>query len=223
MTTLPDFKELINAIPDALEFSLEINNEKMIAELNAILDSTEDGKEFESLESIKLRLLSQNLSNDELMGFLANQISWNEVADWHNEELKKLNKGLSKLLEYYSEIYKKTTNAHNYVQVLNGVSNQITNTASFLEGQISGRDAQKVILARKGALSNRARYEPLKKLAANLVNSRNFKSRRNAARTIMSEVVAESERLNINLSRDQAEITITGWLKELGLPANISP
>ena len=39
--------------------------------------------------------------------------------------------------------------------------------------------------------------------------------------TIQPEIIAESKKLKIPLSEAQAEITITGWLKEMGLPANI--
>ena len=39
--------------------------------------------------------------------------------------------------------------------------------------------------------------------------------------TITPTIIAESKKLNIALSEAQAELTITGWLKELGLPANV--
>lgn len=67
----------------------------------------------------------------------------------------------------------------------------------------------------------KAKYQPLKELAAKLVKEKNFKSRRNAAITISPEIVAESKKLGISLSEQQAEITITNWLKEMGLPANV--
>jgi hypothetical protein len=76
--------------------------------------------------------------------------------------------------------------------------------------------------ARKGADGRNAKYLPLKELAEKLVTTKNFKSRRNAAMKIKPEIVAESKKLNIPLSEAQAEITIIGWLKEMGLPANIS-
>lgn len=83
------------------------------------------------------------------------------------------------------------------------------------------RKNDRSVNARKAANVKKAKYQPLKELAATLVNAKNFKSRRNAAQTITSEIVAESEKLGIALSKNQAEITITGWLKEMGLPANI--
>jgi len=74
---------------------------------------------------------------------------------------------------------------------------------------------------KKGGAAKKAKYLPLKELAKKLCNEKNFKSRRNAAITIMPEIIAESKRLGIALSTNQAENTITKWLKEMGLPANI--
>lgn len=75
--------------------------------------------------------------------------------------------------------------------------------------------------ARKGALARNSRYEPLREMVKELVESRNFKSRRNAAMTIKQEIISESIKLNIPFSEAQAEITITNWLSQMGLPANI--
>lgn len=75
--------------------------------------------------------------------------------------------------------------------------------------------------AHKGASARNATYEPLRRMAKELVNLRNFRSRRNAAMSIKSAIIAESKKLNIPLSESQAEITITGWLSDMGLPANV--
>lgn len=88
-------------------------------------------------------------------------------------------------------------------------------------GQLRGASSMLNTMAKSGAAGKKAKYQPLKNLAKRLVNEKNFKSRRNAAKTIMPEIIAESKKLSISLSEDQAEITITGWLKEMGLPANI--
>jgi hypothetical protein len=92
---------------------------------------------------------------------------------------------------------------------------------SLIDGVISGIKIQKTSHAKKGAIAKKAKYQPLKDLAKQLVNSRNYKSRRNAAKTIAPEIITESKKLGIDLSPDQAEITITNWLKEMGLPANV--
>lgn len=218
-TSIPDFNELLKLIPDASEFS--INNEKISDELKEIYDSIDKAKEFESLESIELRLRSKGLSNDDLIKFAANQISWNEVTDWHNDELKKLNGGLEKLLGLYKSCYDKSSSCHYYAHQLGEISEQMAVKASFLEGQIKGRDTQKIILAKQGGIGKMAKYQPLKELAKKLVNKKNFNSRRNAAMTITPVILEESKRLNIPLSEAQAVITITGWLKKMGLPANI--
>ena len=217
--TNSDFEEMIASIPDAPD--LFIDKEKMSDELNEVLDSIEVEKEFESLESIKFRLRNSNLSNDELIEQLASQISWNETTDWYNENLKQLNEGLSKLLKFTQDVYKKNIIAHNHLHQLDLISEELTTTESFISGQIKGRDAQKIILAKQGAIAKNTKYDLLKELAISLVNEKKFKSRRNAVMTIKPAILAESKKLGIGMSEAQAEITITGWLKKLGLPANI--
>lgn len=76
-------------------------------------------------------------------------------------------------------------------------------------------------IASKGGNAKNARYEPLKQLAKKLVEAKKFKSKRNAVKTITPEIILESKKLGIALSEHQAEITITGWLTDMGLPANI--
>ena len=76
-------------------------------------------------------------------------------------------------------------------------------------------------LARKGGIAKSKKYDPLKKLVSDLVAKRKWPSRRNAAMTIAHEVIAASRQMNVPLSEMQAEVTIYGWLKEMGLPANI--
>ncbi len=93
--------------------------------------------------------------------------------------------------------------------------------AGSVWGQLRGAYSMSNAMAKSGAAGKKAKYQPLKNLAQKLVSEKNFKSRRNAAKTIMSEIIVESKKLNIYLSQDQAEITITRWLKEMGLPANV--
>lgn len=77
------------------------------------------------------------------------------------------------------------------------------------------------ILARKGAQARSGRYQPLRDKAIELANAKKFKSRRQAAISIAPEITELSKQLGIGLSEQQAEITITRWLQEQGLPANI--
>jgi hypothetical protein len=72
-----------------------------------------------------------------------------------------------------------------------------------------------------GGQARRDKYQPLKDFVKEKVCSRNYRSRRNAAHSIKSEVIEKANELGIALSDMQAVITITKWLKELGLPANI--
>jgi hypothetical protein len=95
------------------------------------------------------------------------------------------------------------------------------NKNSMKQGVLAGIKSQKIIQAKKGAIAKRAKYEPLKELAKKLVDEKNFKSRRQAAMIIAPQIIAESEKLNMSLSKTQAEITIASWLKEMGLPAKI--
>ena len=76
-------------------------------------------------------------------------------------------------------------------------------------------------IGKSGGAAKAAKYQPLKDRAIELVNARKWKSRRNAAITVLPEILALARKLNIGLAKDQAQITITGWLKEAGLPANI--
>lgn len=95
------------------------------------------------------------------------------------------------------------------------------NFADYIKFSVmTGMGLQKRSQAIKGGLAKSSKYLPLQMLAAQLVNSRKFQSRRSAAKTIMPEILNKAKELNIPLSVQQAEITITGWLKERGLPAN---
>ena len=96
----------------------------------------------------------------------------------------------------------------------------------LLTGQKSGfelgKKVQSTSLARQGGNAKKTKYDPLKELAKEIVNKKSWQSRRNAAMTIAPKILEESKNLNIPLSEAQAVVTITGWLKGMGLPANIS-
>lgn len=93
--------------------------------------------------------------------------------------------------------------------------NSLTKSESEIKKQIHRE------IGRLGAEGRGAKYQPLRVLAFKLVKARKWKSRRNAAKTIKPEILRKAKELEIPLSEDQAEITITGWLKKEGLPANI--
>lgn len=86
---------------------------------------------------------------------------------------------------------------------------------SLYDGQVLKENSSKAGKARA------ARYQPLKDLSFKLVRSRNWKSRRNAVQTIKPEILNMAKSLKIPLSVEQAEITITGWLKIEGLPVKV--
>jgi hypothetical protein len=66
--------------------------------------------------------------------------------------------------------------------------------------------------SKSGASKRDAKFEPLRQFARELATKRNYASRRNAALSIKDQVLSRAKELNINLSADQAERTITKWL-----------
>lgn len=75
--------------------------------------------------------------------------------------------------------------------------------------------------ASKGGKAKAEKYQPLKELVFQLANEKKWQSRRNLAMTIAPKVIAEGKRLNTPISEGQAIITITNWLKDMGLPVNV--
>lgn len=70
-------------------------------------------------------------------------------------------------------------------------------------------------IARSGGLGRRDRYEPLKQFSFEAVQKRKYPSRRNAALSIKPDVLKLAAELGIAMSEQQAEKTITGWLKDI--------
>ena len=136
------------------------------------------------------------------------------------EILRQKNLSYEQLLDLASD-YKVTINSTEKLLDMKVEELRAMQLAIAKASVLDGVDMQKTAHGKKGADARKSKYLPLKEMAAKLVNARNFKSRRNAAQTIKPEIVAESKRLNIPLSENQAESTITDWLKNMGLPANI--
>ncbi len=76
-------------------------------------------------------------------------------------------------------------------------------------------------LASLGGNAKGAKYKPLKEFVIEQVKLKNYPSRRNAAFALAPEVIKKAKDLGLNLSEQQAPLTIAGWLKKQGLPANI--
>ena len=87
----------------------------------------------------------------------------------------------------------------------------------ILQGSISGRSMEGEIATRifatAGATGRDAIFKPLRALAKKLAANGSYPSKRQAAKKIAPEVIKLSKELNINLSEDQAELTIQRWLK----------
>lgn len=70
-------------------------------------------------------------------------------------------------------------------------------------------------LARQGGKARNARFDPMRDLAIKLAMENKFPSKRNAAKNIAPHVLKLSEELEVRLSPDQVQTTITGWLKDI--------
>ncbi|WP_157627623.1 hypothetical protein [Burkholderia gladioli] len=85
----------------------------------------------------------------------------------------------------------------------------------FAEGVFALEPALgRVISARSkaGSTKRNARYEPLREHARELAATGKYQSKRNAALSIKEAVLSKAADLNIELSKNQAERTITAWL-----------
>jgi len=85
-------------------------------------------------------------------------------------------------------------------------------------------ETEQSVLARQASRGGKAKsekYQPLKDFVYQLATERNWPSRRNLAMSIAPKVIAEGNRLNIPISKSQAVVTITNWLKDMGLPVNV--
>lgn len=174
-------------------------------------DSEEMDVERDRLKAI---LEKQNYSYEELLNFAVTCLaSFND--------LNKRWEGKAEIDELLANLSDENDKSHK-ANILAMIELQCLQARrSLLDGIEDGIKFQKSSHAKKGAIGKKAKYQPLKELAAKLVNERKFKSKRNAAQTIAPIILAESRKLGIALSENQAEITITGWLTELGLPASI--
>ncbi len=72
-----------------------------------------------------------------------------------------------------------------------------------------------LLMARAGAKGRDSKYQPMRDFARAEALKRNFPSRRNAALTLKPNILEMSKKLGVNLSEQQAEKTITGWLSDI--------
>lgn len=174
------------------------------------------------LRRVKTELKQRNYSYAQLLDFASHYVVLFNSTDQASKKIKELNVEIDKRR---AEIDKEIDDCHNEEMSAMSQLKDLQAKLSFMDGMkdgfFLGKKIQIKSQAKKGALGKNAKYQPLKDLAKILVNASNFASRRSAAMTIKPEIIAESKRLGVGLSEVQAEITITGWLKEMGLPANI--
>jgi len=123
------------------------------SELEKILNAIETNKSFESFDEHKSRLKEKNLSYDELLSYAAACSAWGDVIEYENEGLKKIQSALDKMLSWKGDLLDKQKTAIVEITKMGELQVLASSTAKFLEGNIAGRDAQKRIMAKKGALA----------------------------------------------------------------------
>lgn len=172
------------------------------------------------LERVKTELRQRNYSHTQLIDFASYYVVLFNNSDQEIKEVRKLNIEIDQLRA------DKNIKVDGYYKNFNDMKNleaEISFSNGLKNGFFLGKKTQSTLLAKKGGNAKKSKYQPLKELAKKMVNEKSWNSRRSAAMTIKSAIIAESKKLNIAISEAQAEITITGWLKKMGLPANISP
>jgi hypothetical protein len=156
-------------------------------------------------------LREQNLTHEQLLSVAANFKVWAEYLEFLYQDLEQTENERRSLEDEARRLEDEARS----LKIMQGF-------AKVREISIhKGMQAQKAEQAKNGAKGRAEKYQPLKDRAFELVNARKWQSRRNAAQTIEPEILGLAKSLNIPLSEAQAEITITGWLKDAGLPANI--
>lgn len=77
---------------------------------------------------------------------------------------------------------------------------------------IAHRNSGRASIAAK---SRDGKFDPLRKMARELAVKKPFTSRRQAALSIKTAILAEAKHLGMSLSEPQAERTISGWLEDM--------
>ena len=175
------------------------------------------------LERVKTELRQRNYSHTQLIDLASHYVVLFNNSDHVIKEVKKLNIEINQLRA--EKDIKVDGNHKDLVKALSDLKDlkaEMSFRDGLKNGFFLGKKTQSTSLAKKGGNAKKSIYQPLQELAKKMVNEKNWKSRRNATLTIKSAILNESKKLNIPLSESEAEITIGGWLKKMGLPANIS-
>lgn len=88
-------------------------------------------------------------------------------------------------------------------------------TEAFNKGNRIGGIITKKVQAKVGGKAKAAKYfDPLKTLAFDLASIKNYPSKNQAAQDIAPQILAESRKLGLTLSKNRIVKTITEWLAE---------
>lgn len=88
-------------------------------------------------------------------------------------------------------------------------------TEAFHKGHRIGKTITKKIQAKTGGRAKAAKYyDPLKELAFDLASKKDYRSKNQAAQDIEPQILAESRKLGLTLSKNRIVKTITEWLAE---------
>jgi len=201
--------EMINSmlalIPDASEFENKTKSFKK--ELDTILTACEirEPMSLKTLDSklkfIKEDLKSKNYSYDQLLDLCASLTSWNEIVEFENEGLKKLNDGLSTLVQFTSKALKNSQKNGEYLSILGEVGKAM----ALIEGQLSGRNAEKRL-----AITRKAKFAANKKHEATNKAKEEIKQIWASGKYTSRDVCAEQECAVLNLSFSTARKALRG-------------
>lgn len=108
-----------------------------------ILGSMETEKSFRSVDELKNLIKERKLSYEDLLDFAACSIADSELYKFENEELKKLLDAYERLLEAERGAAGMLEDNYKGRLVITELSQEVTTTRRFFEGQIQGREAQK--------------------------------------------------------------------------------
>jgi uncharacterized protein YaaR (DUF327 family) len=200
---MSDFHKLEEIINGMINAAKEITNPDLInkimadadvSDLKEIIYSIETNKSFKSLDEHKSRLKEKNLSYDELLCYAAEYSEWIEVLEFENDNLKKVQAVYDKLLSWNDALLDHQQTHFDVVTTFDEAKALLSSKRNFAEGSIAGRDAQKRIMAKKGALAKTA-SDPKQKEKSFVygcwekwqANPGNYKSKANFARDMLDK------------------------------------
>jgi hypothetical protein len=160
---------------------------------------------FESEGVIRQRLKASYCTYDKLLAFTTGQVSWNDSRDYENDALKALNEKLLLVVDFFSssiEIQHAIYLRENKLSKLAHLANE---SASFIEGQVKGKETgDKIAKTKKARFAAAQRHKRTNEAKAEIVKiwlSGKYSSR---------DICAEQECAALNLSFSTARKALRG-------------